>query len=169
MQIARSRRLQSLIKRTFVGSCLTMASTVVCVSSITWFLAGVWLIYFRNLSVLMAVNGEPAWLCLICCKADSMQPQVPPALLKPAHNLDFSLITVFFIALFSTIVIHWVTSKDNIAKMLKPPNQLDTSTITSGPVLSTISNSGTDVAGESPDRILGCDACGAYIAPPSAS
>ncbi|KAJ6789025.1 hypothetical protein PWT90_09915 [Aphanocladium album] len=39
-----------------------------------------------NLSVLMALNGEPGWVCLMCCNCD---------------------------ILFSAIVIQWVTSKDN--------------------------------------------------------
>ncbi|ATY64000.1 hypothetical protein A9K55_004050 [Cordyceps militaris] len=61
-------RLRTVAFRTFVGSCCTLLSSIV------------------NLSVLMALNGEPGWVCLLCC------------------NLDI---------LFSAIVIQWVTSKDN--------------------------------------------------------
>lgn len=34
----------------------------------------IWLIHLcpRNLIALLVLNGEPAWLCLICCKTDSM-------------------------------------------------------------------------------------------------
>ncbi|KAL5615110.1 hypothetical protein BROUX41_005170 [Berkeleyomyces rouxiae] len=39
-----------------------------------------------NLTVLMALSGEPGWICLICCNSD---------------------------ILFSALVIQWVTSKDN--------------------------------------------------------
>lgn len=38
-----------------------------------------------NLSVIAALRGEAAWLCLMCCNSD---------------------------ILFNTIVVHWVTSKD---------------------------------------------------------
>lgn len=39
-----------------------------------------------NLTVLMVLKGEAAWICLMCCNAD---------------------------VLFSVLVLHWVTSKDN--------------------------------------------------------
>ncbi|KAJ3473504.1 hypothetical protein NLG97_g10269 [Lecanicillium saksenae] len=61
-------RLRTVAFRTFVGSCCTLVSSIV------------------NLSVLMALNGEPGWVCLMCCNCD---------------------------ILFSAIVIQWVTSKDN--------------------------------------------------------
>ncbi|KAK2053066.1 hypothetical protein LY76DRAFT_582425 [Colletotrichum caudatum] len=58
-------RLRRLVIRTFVGSCCTLLSSV------------------TNLTVLMALNGEVAWLCLLCC------------------NTDIS---------FSALVINWITS-----------------------------------------------------------
>ncbi|OAA80191.1 hypothetical protein LEL_03677 [Akanthomyces lecanii RCEF 1005] len=61
-------RLRTVAFRTFVGSCCTLVSSIV------------------NLSVLMGLNGEPGWVCLMCCNCD---------------------------ILFSAIVIQWVTSKDN--------------------------------------------------------
>ncbi|OAA59312.1 hypothetical protein ISF_06247 [Cordyceps fumosorosea ARSEF 2679] len=61
-------RLRTVAFRTFVGSCCTLVSSIV------------------NLSVLMALNGEPGWVCLLCCNCD---------------------------ILFSAIVIQWVTSRDN--------------------------------------------------------
>ncbi|KAL2891385.1 hypothetical protein HOO65_010743 [Ceratocystis lukuohia] len=61
-------RLRSVATRTFIGAVCTL------VSSIT------------NLTVLMALSGEPGWICLICCNSD---------------------------ILFSALVIQWVTSKDN--------------------------------------------------------
>ncbi|KAL2272315.1 hypothetical protein FJTKL_06960 [Diaporthe vaccinii] len=63
-------RLRRLAKKTFIGSCCTL------VSSIT------------NLTVLMALNGEESWLCLMCCNSD---------------------------ILFSAIVMHWLTSNEHTA------------------------------------------------------
>ncbi|GAB1312988.1 hypothetical protein MFIFM68171_03198 [Madurella fahalii] len=64
----RSRRLRTVALRTFVGCICTLSSSIV------------------NLTVLMALGGEPGWICLMCCNSD---------------------------ILFSAIVIHWVTSRDN--------------------------------------------------------
>ncbi|ORY64076.1 uncharacterized protein BCR38DRAFT_297278, partial [Pseudomassariella vexata] len=64
-------RLRTVAMRTFVGACCTTVSSVV------------------NLSVLMVLNGEPGWVCLMCC------------------NIDI---------LFSAMVIHWVTSRDHKGK-----------------------------------------------------
>ncbi|CAF3502219.1 unnamed protein product [Fusarium graminearum] len=61
-------RLRSVAMRTFVGACCTLTSSIV------------------NLSVLMVLNGEPGWVCLMCCNSD---------------------------VLFSAIVVQWVTSRDN--------------------------------------------------------
>ncbi|KAG5979332.1 hypothetical protein E4U55_005298, partial [Claviceps digitariae] len=61
-------RLRSVAFRTFGGSVCSL------ISSIT------------NLSVLMSLDGEPGWVCLICCNCD---------------------------ILFSAVIIQWVTSKDN--------------------------------------------------------
>ncbi|KZL64768.1 hypothetical protein CT0861_02017 [Colletotrichum tofieldiae] len=58
-------RLRKLVIRTFIGSCCTLLSSV------------------TNLTVLMALNGEVAWLCLLCCNTD-----------------------IFF----SALVINWITS-----------------------------------------------------------
>lgn len=45
--------MRVLAFRTFIGSCATLVSSVV------------------NLTVLMAVGGEPGWMCLMLCNADS--------------------------------------------------------------------------------------------------
>ncbi|KAI3536575.1 hypothetical protein CSPX01_10659 [Colletotrichum filicis] len=63
-------RLRSVALRTFVGALCTLTSSIV------------------NLTVLMVLNGEPGWVCLMCCNSD---------------------------ILFSAIVVQWVTSKDNQA------------------------------------------------------
>ncbi|KAK0706839.1 hypothetical protein B0T26DRAFT_655751, partial [Lasiosphaeria miniovina] len=62
-----SRRLKTVAMRTFVGSICTLTSSI------------------ANLSVLMALDGEPGWVCLMCCNSD---------------------------ILFSAVVIQWVTSRD---------------------------------------------------------
>jgi hypothetical protein len=59
--------LRTITLRSFVGSLATLTSSVV------------------NLTVLMVLHGEAAWICLMCCNAD---------------------------ILFSVLVLHWVTSKD---------------------------------------------------------
>ncbi|THV45406.1 hypothetical protein BGAL_0493g00070 [Botrytis galanthina] len=59
--------------RTFIGSCCALTSSVV------------------NLTLLLVLNGEPGWICLMCC------------------NLDI---------LFSVLVLHWITSKDNASTFL---------------------------------------------------
>ncbi|KAL7821602.1 hypothetical protein V8C44DRAFT_315144 [Trichoderma aethiopicum] len=61
-------RLRMAAFRTFCGAVCTLVSSIV------------------NLSVLMALNGEPGWVCLMCCNCD---------------------------ILFSAVVVQWVTSKDN--------------------------------------------------------
>ncbi|CAI6098459.1 unnamed protein product [Clonostachys chloroleuca] len=63
-----NHHLQNVALRTFIGALCTLISSV------------------TNLTVLMALNGEPGWVCLMCCNCD---------------------------VLFSAAVIHWVTSKDN--------------------------------------------------------
>ncbi|KAK3988127.1 hypothetical protein QBC44DRAFT_351305 [Cladorrhinum sp. PSN332] len=67
-ETAGSKRLRTVAIRTFVGCICTLASSIV------------------NLSVLMALDGEPGWVCLMCCNSD---------------------------ILFSAIVIQWVTSRDS--------------------------------------------------------
>ncbi|KAK1597706.1 uncharacterized protein LY79DRAFT_587281 [Colletotrichum navitas] len=63
-------RLRTVAFRTFIGALCTLTSSVV------------------NLTVLMALDVEPGWVCLMCCNSD---------------------------VLFSAIVVQWVTSKDNVA------------------------------------------------------
>ncbi|KAK0613800.1 hypothetical protein B0T14DRAFT_285979 [Immersiella caudata] len=66
-----NRRLRTVAKRTFVGSVCTLISSI------------------ANLSVLMILDGEPGWVCLMCCNSD---------------------------ILFSAIVIQWVTSRDSTSQ-----------------------------------------------------
>ncbi|KAK3315308.1 hypothetical protein B0H66DRAFT_642552 [Apodospora peruviana] len=69
-----SRRLRTVAMRTFIGCICTLTSSIV------------------NLSVLMALDGEPGWVCLMCCNSD---------------------------ILFSAAVIQWITSRDS---MSSPPS-----------------------------------------------
>ncbi|OCL06506.1 hypothetical protein AOQ84DRAFT_75607 [Glonium stellatum] len=59
--------LRAVALRTFIGSCATLTSSVV------------------NITVLMVLEGEPGWICMMCCNAD---------------------------ILFSVLVLHWVSSPD---------------------------------------------------------
>ncbi|PMD27740.1 hypothetical protein NA56DRAFT_615695 [Hyaloscypha hepaticicola] len=68
----RSSQVRTIALRTFIGSCCTLTSSVV------------------NLTVLMVLDGEPGWICLMCCNVD-----------------------IFF----SVLVLHWITSKDNASTM----------------------------------------------------
>ncbi|KAI4600526.1 hypothetical protein KJ359_000881 [Pestalotiopsis sp. 9143b] len=63
-------RLRSMVMRTFVGAILTTLSSS------------------TNIAVIVGFNGEPGWLCLLCCNCD---------------------------ILFCSIVVQWVTSHDNSA------------------------------------------------------
>ncbi|KAK8059009.1 hypothetical protein PG994_009457 [Apiospora phragmitis] len=47
-----SARLRRLATKSLIGSCVTLTSSG------------------SNLIALLVLNGEPAWLCLICCKVD---------------------------------------------------------------------------------------------------
>lgn len=68
-------RLKTMAFRTFIGACCTLVSSIV------------------NLTVLMVLNGEPGWVCLMCCNSD---------------------------ILFSAIVIQWVTSRDSAGSSSQP-------------------------------------------------
>ncbi|KAF5869152.1 uncharacterized protein Bfra_011695 [Botrytis fragariae] len=52
-----------------------------------------------NLTLLLVLRGEPGWICLMCC------------------NLDI---------LFSVLVLHWITSKDNASTFLPRRSQSHT-------------------------------------------
>ncbi|KAJ4334342.1 hypothetical protein N0V95_009191 [Ascochyta clinopodiicola] len=60
-------KLNRMAFRSLIGSLATLTTSV------------------ANLTVLMALRGEPGWICLMCCNAD---------------------------ILFCVVVLHWVTSKD---------------------------------------------------------
>lgn len=62
-------RLRAVTFRTFVGSCCTLVSSIVYVITKPRKIQK--LTRLSNLSVLMALRGEPAWICLMCCNCDS--------------------------------------------------------------------------------------------------
>ncbi|KAK8102496.1 hypothetical protein PG984_015642 [Apiospora sp. TS-2023a] len=64
----RNERLLRVAKKSFAGCCLTLSSSI------------------ANLLALMLLDGEPAWLCLLCCKID---------------------------VLFNAVVLFWVTRTDS--------------------------------------------------------
>ncbi|QUC23821.1 uncharacterized protein UV8b_08062 [Ustilaginoidea virens] len=69
-------RLRTVAFRTFCGSVCALLSSI------------------TNLSVLVSLDGEPGWICLMSCNCD---------------------------VLFSAIVIQWVTSKDNAGTRSSSP------------------------------------------------
>lgn len=66
--------LRAVALRTFIGSCATLTSSVV------------------NITVLMVIEGEPGWICMMCCNAD---------------------------ILFSVLVLHWVSSPDSSSSNIR--------------------------------------------------
>jgi hypothetical protein len=78
--------LRTIALRSFVGSLGTLTSSVVYDRSSLGPTTILLIISNRNLTVLMVLKGEAAWICLMCCNAD---------------------------ILFSVLVLHWVTSKDS--------------------------------------------------------
>ncbi|PMD35240.1 hypothetical protein L207DRAFT_516175 [Hyaloscypha variabilis F] len=73
----RNSQARTVALRTFIGSCATLTSSVV------------------NLTFVMVLNGEPGWICLMCC------------------NIDI---------FFSVLVLHWITSKDNASTISTSQN-----------------------------------------------
>lgn len=81
--------LHTMALRTFIGSCATLTSSV------------------ANLTVLMVLKGEPGWICLMLCNADS-KPSPLGRTTRTKRPADSSPSTV----LFSVLILHWVTSGD---------------------------------------------------------
>lgn len=67
----------------------------------------------RNLTVLMVMNGEPGWVCLMCCNSDGMFSQ---------SNGQSLRLTKSNPVLFSAIVVQWVTSRDSAGSSSQPPS-----------------------------------------------
>jgi hypothetical protein len=55
-----------------------------------------------NITVLMVLDGEPGWVCMMCCNSDSR--------CRPEY--ESSLCAYRILVLFSVLVLHWVTSVD---------------------------------------------------------
>lgn len=65
-----------------------------------------------NLTLLLVLKGEPGWICLMSCNLDSK---------RPSHFLFFkesSKDSYIYLVLFSVLVLHWITSKDNASTFL---------------------------------------------------
>lgn len=84
--------MRALAFRTFVGSCATLISSVV------------------NLTVLMAVGGEPGWMCLMLCNADSTPTNIQMITFVTSRTLY--LLTTLPV-LFCVLVLHWATKFDS--------------------------------------------------------
>lgn len=70
-----------------------------------------------NLSVLTAMDGEPAWVCLLCCNADS---ELSPHIMRisqPNHASPWPPSV-----LFSAIVLQWLTTADHAATQTSSNN-----------------------------------------------
>ena len=64
-------RLRNVAFRTFVGACCTLTSSIVYVPLKSTPLANELLTWnSSNLTVLMVLDGEPGWVCLMCCNSD---------------------------------------------------------------------------------------------------
>ncbi|PQE33221.1 ring finger domain protein [Rutstroemia sp. NJR-2017a WRK4] len=98
--------------RTFVGSCCTLASSVALTTG-------------SNLTLVMVLKGEPGWICLMCCNVDSNCPS--PFSTRPLTH---------FTVLFSVLVLHWITSKDNASTFL--PNSSFANNCPPEPSMSTL-------------------------------
>lgn len=70
---AANMRLRTIAFRTFVGSVCTLLSSIVYIHNSQRQRSSVDVAnsYDSNLTVLMALNGEPGWVCLMCCNSDS--------------------------------------------------------------------------------------------------
>ncbi|KAG8405310.1 hypothetical protein J3458_021974 [Metarhizium acridum] len=83
-------RLRTVAFRTFCGAVCTLLSSMVydeALKDVFLFFGQEGADIFRNLCMLMSLDGEPGWVCLMSCNCD---------------------------ILFSAAVIQWVTSKDNV-------------------------------------------------------
>lgn len=88
-------RLRRLAKKTFIGSCCTLASSITSViSGLPTKDHELTRRDFRNLTVLMALNGEESWLCLMCCNSDS----------KPKFFPNFLSVILIYYCLFSPLL-----------------------------------------------------------------
>ncbi|CAH0022010.1 unnamed protein product [Clonostachys rhizophaga] len=93
-----NHHLQNVALRTFIGALCTLISSV------------------TNLTVLMALNGEPGWVCLMCCNCDATWISRDGLPIPPFPNwkqVSGRANQSSLVVLFSAAVIHWVTSKDN--------------------------------------------------------
>lgn len=68
---AANMRLRTIAFRTFIGAICTLLSSIVCVAPSLRCPRSELMRTARNLTVLMALNGEPGWVCLMCCNSDS--------------------------------------------------------------------------------------------------
>jgi len=68
-----SSQTRTIALRTFIGSCATLVSSVVYALPLLGCSTTDWCGY-RNLTMIVVLNGEPGWICLMCCNLDSTSP-----------------------------------------------------------------------------------------------
>ncbi|KAM0817213.1 hypothetical protein AB5N19_03016 [Seiridium cardinale] len=83
-------KLRDLVFRTFIGA---VTSTVTCV---------------LNISIMMVLDGEPGWVCLMSCNLDREYFLYICATLKSRSDRRF-----LWTVLFDAIIVQYVTSRDN--------------------------------------------------------
>ncbi|KAF7532922.1 hypothetical protein G7054_g7550 [Neopestalotiopsis clavispora] len=86
-----NEKLRDLVKRTFIGA---VTSTLTCV---------------LNVAIMMALNGEPGWICLLSCNLDrksSFQPTDHIRATPSSHDPGTTVLA-------DTIIVQYVTSRDN--------------------------------------------------------
>ena len=78
--------------------------------------------------MIMVLNVEPGWICLMCCNLDSITPipffhplSIPSAVPYCPHASVQTTAYHAQIVLFSVLVLHWLTSKDNASTTPSTP------------------------------------------------
>ncbi len=106
-------RLRTMAFKTFLGSCCTLMSSIMYVIPPIQLPDSLSPTLYSNLSVLMALDGEPGWVCLMCCNCDgeSLHPNPYSSISPPLPNqLEPNISPT---VLFSAVVLQWVTSHDH--------------------------------------------------------
>ncbi len=60
----------------------------------------------------MVLNGEPGWICLMCCNIDS----------EFKCSILCCICWIQILVFFSVLVLHWITSKDNASTISTSQN-----------------------------------------------
>lgn len=88
-------RLRSVAFRTFVGACCTLTSSIVYAACYVHIRSWKLTTHSSNLTILMVLNGEPGWVCLMCCNSDGMSDS-PNAYKVRTNQAQFSSLLSLF-------------------------------------------------------------------------